>query len=157
TRKARLSCRPQSTVSATPANRRSGVTGLMCGASDPARPAASETFPVGRSRNFSTRAGSGRSQLRFTVMIGAASAISPAPRMWFRPRPNQKRGREGMENEPQVVMIGAGAMGGVIAGALARAGVRLSIIDTDAGHVEAINREGLRVAGLGDGAPLRRS
>jgi 2-dehydropantoate 2-reductase len=60
-----------------------------------------------------------------------------------------------MENDAEVVMIGAGAMGGVIAGALARAGARLSIIDTDAGHVEAINRDGLRVAGLGDGGPLR--
>lgn len=60
-----------------------------------------------------------------------------------------------MENDAEVVMIGAGAMGGVIAGALARAGVRLSIIDTDTAHVEAINRDGLRVANLGDGAPLR--
>lgn len=51
-------------------------------------------------------------------------------------------------------MIGAGAMGGVIAGALARAGVRLSIIDTDAEHVAAITRDGLRVEGLGDGAPI---
>jgi 2-dehydropantoate 2-reductase len=59
-----------------------------------------------------------------------------------------------MENDAEVVMIGAGAMGGVIAGALARAGVRLSIIDTDAEHVTAINRDGLRVEGLGCGAPL---
>ncbi len=51
-------------------------------------------------------------------------------------------------------MIGAGAMGGVIAGALARAGVKLSIIDTDAEHVAAIERDGLRVANLGDGRPL---
>lgn len=56
---------------------------------------------------------------------------------------------------PKVVMIGAGAMGGVIAGALARAGVDLSIIDTDQAHVDAINADGLRVANLGDGAPLR--
>lgn len=57
-----------------------------------------------------------------------------------------------MENDAEVVMIGAGAMGGVIAGALARAGVRLSIIDTDAAHVDAIGRDGLRVEGLGDAA-----
>jgi 2-dehydropantoate 2-reductase len=59
-----------------------------------------------------------------------------------------------MRDDAEVVMIGAGAMGGVIAGALARAGVRLSIIDTDAGHVTAIARDGLIVAGLGgpDGA-----
>ncbi len=60
-----------------------------------------------------------------------------------------------MRNDAQVVMIGAGAMGGVIAGALARAGVQLSIIDTDAEHVAAIQQGGLRVANLGDGAPLR--
>ena len=48
-----------------------------------------------------------------------------------------------MDN-PKVVMIGAGAMGGVIAGALARAGVDLTIIDTDADHVTAMSR-GLRV------------
>ncbi len=56
--------------------------------------------------------------------------------------------------DPQVAMIGAGAMGGVIAGALARAGVRLTIVDLDAEHVNSINRDGLRVAGLGDEAPL---
>lgn len=60
-----------------------------------------------------------------------------------------------MENDAEVVMIGAGAMGGVIAGALARAGARLSIIDTDAAHVDAINRDGLRVEGLGNDEPLR--
>ncbi|HET7409378.1 MAG TPA: ketopantoate reductase family protein [Paracoccaceae bacterium] len=60
-----------------------------------------------------------------------------------------------MENDVEVVMIGAGAMGGVIAGALARAGVRLSIIDTDAAHVAAIDRDGLCVEGLVEGMPLR--
>jgi len=53
--------------------------------------------------------------------------------------------------DPAVVMIGAGAMGGVIAGALAGAGVRLSVIDTDAQHVAAINRDGLAVDGLAGG------
>jgi 2-dehydropantoate 2-reductase len=63
-----------------------------------------------------------------------------------------------MRDDAEVVMIGAGAMGGVIAGALARSGVRLSIIDTDAEHVAAIARDGLRVVNLGPdpggGAPL---
>ena len=53
-----------------------------------------------------------------------------------------------MRDDAEVVMIGAGAMGGVIAGALARAGVRLSIIDTDVEHVAAIARDGLRVDNL---------
>lgn len=52
--------------------------------------------------------------------------------------------------DPTVVMIGAGAMGGVIAGALADAGANLSIVDTDAEHVAAITDGGLRVAALGD-------
>ena len=46
-------------------------------------------------------------------------------------------------NDPKVVMIGAGAMGGILAAALARGGADLSIIDTDAVHVAAINRNGL--------------
>lgn len=58
-----------------------------------------------------------------------------------------------MDN-PKVAMIGAGAMGGVIAGALLRAGTDLTIIDTDAAHVAAINAHGLKVANLGDGAAL---
>ena len=46
-------------------------------------------------------------------------------------------------NDPKVVMIGAGAMGGILAAALARGGADLSIIDKDAVHVAAINRNGL--------------
>jgi len=57
-------------------------------------------------------------------------------------------------NDPQVVMIGAGALGGSMAGALLRAGARLSIIDTDARHVAAIRRDGLRVINLADEAPI---
>ena len=52
-----------------------------------------------------------------------------------------------MDN-PKVAMIGAGAMGGVIAGALASGGADLTIIDTDTDHVDAINADGLRVEGL---------
>ena len=49
----------------------------------------------------------------------------------------------------KVAVIGAGAMGGTMAGALARAGADVSIIDTDADHVAAIRDRGLRVDGLG--------
>ncbi len=41
-------------------------------------------------------------------------------------------------------------MGGVLAGALARGGADLTIVDTDREHVAAINADGLRVEGLGD-------
>lgn len=56
--------------------------------------------------------------------------------------------------DPEVVVIGAGALGGSMAGALIRAGARLTIIDTDAEHVAAINARGLKVHGLGDGQAL---
>lgn len=52
-------------------------------------------------------------------------------------------------NEPEVVMIGAGAMGGILAAALARGGARVSIIDTDAAHVAAIKETGLRPRDFG--------
>ncbi|MEM9060632.1 MAG: 2-dehydropantoate 2-reductase [Pseudomonadota bacterium] len=57
-------------------------------------------------------------------------------------------------NDPTVVMIGAGAMGGILAAALARGGARLSIIDTDSEHVDAINRHGLRPHNFGPEEPL---
>ena len=57
-------------------------------------------------------------------------------------------------NDWHVAMIGAGALGGSMAGALLRAGVRLTIIDTDAEHVAAINAHGLKVLNLDDEAPL---
>ncbi len=56
-------------------------------------------------------------------------------------------------NDPAVAIIGAGALGGAMAGALLRADARLTIIDTDADHVAAINANGLQVLNLGDGAP----
>lgn len=54
-------------------------------------------------------------------------------------------------------MIGAGALGGSMAGALVRAGADLTIVDTDADHVDAINASGLSVTGLADEAPLKVS
>lgn len=52
--------------------------------------------------------------------------------------------------DPHVAMIGAGALGGSMAGALMRASARLTIIDTDTEHVAAINAHGLRVLNLDD-------
>ena len=54
-----------------------------------------------------------------------------------------------MDN-PKVVVIGAGAMGGALAGALALGGADIAIVDTDAEHVDAINAGGLRVEGLAE-------
>ena len=58
-------------------------------------------------------------------------------------------------NDPKVVMIGAGAMGGILASALARGGADLSIIDTDAEHVAAINANGLNPVDFGPTDPIR--
>lgn len=57
-------------------------------------------------------------------------------------------------NDPMVVIIGAGAMGGLMAGALANAGVRIEIIDTDAAHVAVLQERGLKVSGF-DMQPAR--
>jgi 2-dehydropantoate 2-reductase len=47
----------------------------------------------------------------------------------------------------RIAVVGAGAMGGSYGGLLARAGHEVTLIDTWADHVEAINREGLRLEG----------
>ena len=48
----------------------------------------------------------------------------------------------------RIFMIGAGAMGSVYGGLLARAGSDVSLIDTRADHVEKIRRDGLIVEGV---------
>ncbi|HEY8296968.1 MAG TPA: 2-dehydropantoate 2-reductase [Candidatus Baltobacteraceae bacterium] len=54
------------------------------------------------------------------------------------------------ERSVRVAVVGAGAIGGFIAGALARAGVDVAVVARGA-HLEAIKRNGLRVRGeLGD-------
>jgi 2-dehydropantoate 2-reductase len=46
-----------------------------------------------------------------------------------------------------IAVIGCGAMGSIYAALLASRGHRLLAVDTNAAHVEAINRQGLRVSG----------
>jgi 2-dehydropantoate 2-reductase len=48
----------------------------------------------------------------------------------------------------RIVMVGAGAMGGVYGGLLARAGYDVTLIDTREDHVAAIRRDGLTVEGV---------
>jgi 2-dehydropantoate 2-reductase len=47
----------------------------------------------------------------------------------------------------RIAVVGAGAMGGSYGGLLARAGHEVTLIDTWPHHVEAINRDGLRLEG----------
>ena len=46
------------------------------------------------------------------------------------------------------VVCGAGAIGGVIGGQLARAGFEVVLIDANGAHVDAINRQGLHLKGV---------
>ena len=53
------------------------------------------------------------------------------------------------------VMCGAGAIGGVIGGQLAKAGFDVVFIDRLQDHVDAINRDGLRLKGVHGSHTLR--
>lgn len=46
------------------------------------------------------------------------------------------------------IVCGAGAVGGVVGGQLARAGFEVVLVDTNGAHVDAINRQGLRLKGI---------
>src|SRR5262245_18009667 len=48
----------------------------------------------------------------------------------------------------RTIVVGAGAIGGVLGGQLARSGVEVILISTNERHVAAINRRGLIVNGI---------
>jgi 2-dehydropantoate 2-reductase len=48
----------------------------------------------------------------------------------------------------RVIVCGAGAIGGVIGGQLARAGTPVVLVDKQEAHVAAINRQGLVLKGV---------
>lgn len=50
---------------------------------------------------------------------------------------------------PKVVIVGAGAMGGLFGGLMAEQGLDITLLDTWVEHVDAINRNGLRIVGVG--------
>ena len=51
--------------------------------------------------------------------------------------------------KPEVVVVGAGAMGGLFGGLLAEGGLPVTLLDAWAEHVAAINNGGLRMLGVG--------
>ncbi|MGH6904362.1 MAG: ketopantoate reductase family protein, partial [Geminicoccaceae bacterium] len=51
--------------------------------------------------------------------------------------------------QPRVVIVGGGAMGGLFGGLLAEGGLEVTIVDTWREHVAAINENGLRIVGYG--------
>ena len=51
--------------------------------------------------------------------------------------------------KPYVVMVGAGAMGGLFGGLLKEGGLEVTLLDIKQDHVDAINRDGLKIVGHG--------
>ena len=49
----------------------------------------------------------------------------------------------------RIAVVGAGAMGAMFGGTLAEAGYDVLLVDINRAHVEAINRDGLRLTGVG--------
>lgn len=50
---------------------------------------------------------------------------------------------------PKVIVVGAGAMGGLFGGLLAEGGLDVTLVDTWVEHISAIASNGLRIAGVG--------
>jgi 2-dehydropantoate 2-reductase len=50
---------------------------------------------------------------------------------------------------PKVVVIGAGAMGGLFGGLLAEGGLDVTLVDTWGDHISTIASKGLRIVGVG--------
>jgi 2-dehydropantoate 2-reductase len=55
----------------------------------------------------------------------------------------------------KIVVVGCGAMGSIYAALLASAGNDVAVVDTNAAHVDAINRQGLRVRGASGDRTVR--
>ena len=55
----------------------------------------------------------------------------------------------------RVVVIGAGAMGSLFGGTLAGGGLAVTVLDTNAEHIDAINAHGLRIEGYGGERTVR--
>ncbi len=51
--------------------------------------------------------------------------------------------------KPSVVVVGAGAMGGLFGGLLAEGGLDVTLVDAAADHIAAIKSKGLRIVGVG--------
>ena len=56
---------------------------------------------------------------------------------------------------PKIVIVGAGAMGSLFGGLLAEGGVDVTLVDVWREHVDAVNRDGLRIVGHGGERTIR--
>jgi 2-dehydropantoate 2-reductase len=61
-----------------------------------------------------------------------------------------------LEN-PKVVVVGAGAMGGLFGGLLAEGGLDVTLVDAWPEHIAAIRKGGLRIAGVGGDRAIKVS
>ena len=52
-------------------------------------------------------------------------------------------------DNPKVVVVGAGAMGGLFGGLLAEGGLDVTLVDAWPEHIAAIRQKGLRIVGVG--------
>lgn len=52
------------------------------------------------------------------------------------------------DNNPRIVVIGAGAIGGAVGGYLTKAGHNVTLVDKVTDHVNEMNRTGLRIEGI---------
>ena len=57
--------------------------------------------------------------------------------------------------KPHVTVVGAGGMGALFGAILQQGGLPVALVDVNAAHVEAINRDGLRIEGFGGDRTLR--
>jgi 2-dehydropantoate 2-reductase len=58
-------------------------------------------------------------------------------------------------NKPKVVIVGGGAMGSLFGGLLAEGGLPVTLVDVWQEHVDAVNRDGLRIVGHGGERTVR--
>jgi 2-dehydropantoate 2-reductase len=58
---------------------------------------------------------------------------------------------------PKVVVVGAGAMGGLFGGLLAEGGLDVTLVDAWAEHIAAIRNDGLRIVGVGGDRAIKVS
>src|SRR5437762_903300 len=58
-------------------------------------------------------------------------------------------------DEPRVVVVGAGAMGGLFGGLLAEGGLDVTLVDAWPEHVAAIQAAGIRIVGVGGERAIR--
>src|SRR5688500_12377556 len=50
---------------------------------------------------------------------------------------------------PKIVVVGAGAMGGLCGGRLAEGGLDVTVVDAWPEHIERIKQKGIRIVGVG--------